>query len=308
MLGPFPTPEIGTESVHHQGDILRLESVSSAHELCRVLGQNYFDHLVEEQTAPRLPEVLENFATVRTKCAELAAALAHLSYAERYLLHTLWGIHPQASLERLMQLLDDMGLYGPPDPGETTDDQKLAPGALAELLWRLEEYVGKLHYIVKRRYTRKGTARVDLGGQTSAANIIAPNPRWHLIHESYEIFSRLPDHKITRSEDSIFQQFITAIHEWVTGESHVGLEQPIKSYMDVRKLFEEKSIELERLRTTDKSYTPEEFDVAVATGNSEDRIPPNVIQMATQLSNEIKTLSDRMSYGHRIPARDIVTG
>ncbi|MEP6604531.1 MAG: hypothetical protein ABJA60_00270 [Nitrosospira sp.] len=305
ILGPFPTPE-PAEAARKERDFLLFETVQDAETVCREIGEHYFQNLVEEQTAPRLPEVLRNFDEICSTAAKLSKILAHLSYAERHLLHDVWGVHPPEFQEALAERVSNMGALGPPSKFEITQESELAPGALSDALTDLSNYVGILKSIITRRYARSPDGRVDLGGQTSASNIVAPNPRWHLIHSACEIFSRIESLEVKLSEGNSLQKFVAGIHEWVTGEEGASFETPIKDYMELRKLRDITKVRYEVLRSEGKTYSVQAFDAAIQ--ENAPGVPRKVRARAKEILAEISAIDDTMQYGHRIPARQLVTG
>ena len=292
MLGPFPATTI------FEGRLLERPEAQS---FCEHAGHLYFQHLVEEQTAPRLPEVLENLGVLRDLSRDLAKALAHLGYAERYLLQTVWGIYPEARQQQLASMLDDFGDYGPPTTEDVGNGQSLAPGLLSETLHSLGEYAEGVRYIVHRRYSRPGSANVDRGGSTSAANIIAPNPRWHLIDNCREMFVSTLGRQLGPEEGTPFQQFVTAIHEWITNDSEGSFVGPLREYSGLWRRRVKLAAELENLSV---AYAPE----AAPVGPRRTKIRGRVSQRMATLRSQLAFIDDTLSHGHRIPCRQIVTG
>jgi len=314
LLKPFPTPR-DTSQVHpSKGDrtfpefFSYLATRDDAERECQVLGRSYFDALVEELTAPRLPKVLETFAGIRDQSRALAEELALMSPAERYLANTVWGVYPASELNRLLELLDEMGAYGPPREDEPVENDRLGPGAMAQSLRRMGEFFEKLTRVLKRRYGRGEHGNVDSGGDINASRLIAPNPRWNLLHHSYELFHGLP-HLAAEGGDSNLQEFVTYIHEWVTGDENASFERVMRNYLKVRRAVSECETQRRSLAGSciDTGVTEQQFNDAVASSAARGPIPSGLIKKARQLDKQVAELTDRLQYGHRIPARDIAS-
>ena len=148
-------------------------------------------------------------------------------------------------------------------------------------LLKLNEYFDKLARVLKRRYGRGESGNVDSGGQINTSRIIAPNPRWHLVDESFELFDSLP-HLSSLGRDSRLLEFVLYIHEWVTGDDRASFERVMREYGKVRRELKNHKIRREAL-------------------------PDGDGKGARQLDRKIYALRDKLLYGHRIPARHIAS-
>jgi hypothetical protein len=188
---------------------------------------------------------------------------------------------------------DNLGPYAPPHKYQASEeDQELSPGDLADGLGRLHAYTEKLHYIVNRRYTRKGAQKIDVGGPRNASNIIAPDPMWHLVHQSWELFDGIPHMYPTATSEEQLHQFILTIHEWVTGDTSASFETPLRHYQKVRN------------ERDDCIRMLEKHETGVAAGQT----TPAEMSAGARLERRLLALEDRLNHGSRIPSRELVSG